>query len=142
MEIKLPAYLISYSSHAPAQTIFSSVAGLKYQRYLSSASHFYTVLYYTLLCYAIPNYTTLYDTRFYSTLLYSTLLCSPLLSSSLFCSALLYCAILYYTILCYTKIKQFYYQRTEDALQSVDMIDVLKIHLKPLKHTIEKLKET
>ena len=105
MEIKLPAYLISYSSHAPAQTIFSSVAGLKYQRYLSSASHFYTVLYYTLLCYAIPNYTTLYDTRFYSTLLYSTLLCSPLLSTPLLSSALLCSTVLYYTILYYAILK-------------------------------------
>ena len=39
------------------------------------------------------------------------------------------------------KIKQFYYSSTEGSLQLTDMLDVLKIHSKSLKHTREKLKE-
>ena len=40
-----------------------------------------------------------------------------------------------------SKIKQFYYQRSEDSMQSTHMIDILKIHSKFLKYTLGKLKE-
>ena len=84
----------------------------------------YAILYYTTLHYTTLYYTILYYNILYYTILYYTIL---------------YFSILYYTILYYSwgktsshacwklmlesKIKQFYYPRSEDSLQSTHMIN-------------------
>ena len=56
----LITYCLTYFIQAPAQTILSKFAGLKYHKCLSSSSLYYTLLSYPILCYIILYYIILH----------------------------------------------------------------------------------
>ena len=75
---------------------------------------YYTILYYTILCYTILYYTSLYYATLYYTILYYTILYYAGGKRSFHAC---------WKLILVSRIKQFYYTRPEDAMQSTHMIN-------------------